>query len=139
MLTAGLPEAQEVFDTIVATMRANGKRINDSPNHYYDTELDGRVLKSAIGSLIPDTEYTPVIEGLSVFDLVVRSSSPLPTKTIDLLIKHLSLCIVIRATEMIVEPSGWEKQFESYADTHGLLYLPLTVEEEPTAVVETIQ
>lgn len=126
ILTPGLPDAQEVFDTMIATMRANGKRIKDEPCVY---RADG--MKSAIGSLIPDAEWTSALEGQLIFDLIQRSVSPLSKETIDLLIKHLSLCITMRSTENLVEPRFWEEQFAKYAHEHRLLYVPIDVEVEP--------
>lgn len=63
---------QEAFTKIVTHLREQGKPCMDDTNKCLYHGPEG--MKCAIGALIPDSEYKPEFESMSLFDIVEISS-----------------------------------------------------------------
>ena len=55
---------QEIFDKAAAHLLEQGKRARENGKCCYRTSGSGTVLKCAVGALIPDELYDPLLEGL---------------------------------------------------------------------------
>ena len=113
--TVTVPTKQEVFDTIVKHLAAQGIRSIDSRGNcaYRAKGADGEILKCAAGAVIPDDRYSVEIEGFCVRRGEVWNATGLPKEFKEL----VGLAQNIHDHEHVSE---WEVWFEALANTQGL-------------------
>jgi len=107
---------QEVFDTVVNHLRQQGKKAFDQRlgRCLYRTE-DG--LKCAVGCLIPDNEYSRMMENRSHLNV----DSPTLQKIIDQ--GNYELLISLQRVHDALNAQEWEQGFQRVATRFGLKYL----------------
>ena len=121
--------AQEIFDTVLAHLRAQGvASVGDGPigclTCMYRTPSG---LMCAVGCLIPDEIYTPDMEGEDAYYVVRRYLIPagLIGDESDPLLADLQWA---HDTRMPREPAqslaDWEQHMSAIASRHGLIYTP---------------
>jgi len=77
---------QQIFDTVAAHLFRQGRRAMDGSGCRYRS---GDGLKCAVGCFIPDEAYDPDIEGVSCYDLRVRSLLPFKPDDYTLALLHM--------------------------------------------------
>ena len=114
---------QEIFDTVVTHLRKQGKKAvvmgSEGPSCMYRSP-DG--LKCAAGCLIPDRDYLPEFEGVTINDgdhypVVKYFSSKFDEDGMELISE-------LQTVHDFMEPQDWELRWESIAIDHGLKLLP---------------
>lgn len=121
--------AQEVFDSIVNHLRAQGRR---SVTHADADAAAGRCLyrgpegtACAVGCRIPDSEYTPKMETHSVVWLQADpNTEALPS--IRATERHTALLSSMQSVHDTTPVEDWEDGFRSVAKNVGLVYTPPT-------------
>lgn len=116
---------QEIFDTIVTHLRKQGVRAVDPETGkccYRTSDEYGRILKCAVGCLIPDDKYTLNIEGAGVGKPVVLACLP-P----DINHNRLEVLDLLRKMQKLhdlsmKDTSEMEWGFKQVAKTFGLVY-----------------
>ena len=114
--------AQDVFDTIVEHLRAQGEQClvplveydGLSCKYRYEKE-NGHVLHCAAGCLIPNESYNPRFEGISW---------PVLIKKGWVSEKHSALIAQMQVVHDSTYVPLWESRFYSIALSHGLVYSP---------------
>lgn len=124
---------QEIFDTVLAHLREQGEASADSSGVCQYRGPDGT--SCAVGCLIPDEMYHPVIEGLGAGDIMAGAASqegdmvPVLTRIADHLgAEHLPLLEELQAAhDLDLFNRGitdWEGRMRSIAKHFGLAYTP---------------
>ena len=110
---------QEAFDIMVNHLRKQNKKA-------VKIDIDGTTkcvyrgsngLKCAIGCLIPDDEYSPLIERKGVRSLVIPTLRNLDREFLA----------EMQETHDFYSPEDWEKRFRYIAKEYHLTLLPKTV------------
>jgi len=123
---------QEVFDKVVSHLRMQGaKSMACGPNI---DELvcayrgnNGR--KCAVGCLIPDKEYDPRIEGVSVYT-IIGSTNSFSEDTKNLIGANSSLLRDLQKVHDEQEVCNWDINFASLAQKYKLEYEPMFIHEQ---------
>lgn len=128
-----VPSGQEVFDTVVNHLRAQGKRaLNQNGICSYRTS-DG--LKCAFGILIRDDEYFPGMETMNASIILGNSQlfSPLVEFVLhenqlkplrERLLSHRRLIQRLQNVHDTSDTFSWENSFEIIASCEELVYTP---------------
>lgn len=123
------PTAQEVFDQIVAHLRVQGKKsILDHQGMevcaYRSLDpVDGKVLKCAVGCLIKDEEYDPLMEATNVYHILRKMATISPSLR-ERLEHHHNLLTSMQEVHDGFPVERWESQFHAVASFHGVTYTP---------------
>jgi hypothetical protein len=126
---------QEIFDTVVRNLHAQGRPAVNSKGHCEYRTADG--CKCAVGGLIPDDKYTTAIEGKRVYADVVQEV--LPSELRD----HVSFLGYLQAAhdshwvttdpkggERTITPDRFVRELNSIAQHHQL---------DPAVIRETFE
>ena len=105
--------AQEVFDKIVAHLRAQAAK---SVQGFSCKYRGPNGTKCAVGCLIPDEQYRPEMEGIMVDDLISRGWLP------EYLIPHQKLLCDMQRVHDQTRIENWEADFLMVAQANELRY-----------------
>lgn len=109
---------QEVFDTVISHLRKQGcKAIGKFGSCKYRTEDN---LRCPIGALIKDDEYSPLMEGHVLFDLISMHLEYVPTSLKDRLTPHKSLLNRFMQIHDFIAVELWEASFQGLAKEFSL-------------------
>jgi hypothetical protein len=109
---------QEVFDTIVNSLRAQGCKSSDG----FDTccYRGENNTKCAAGHLILDSEYGSWMEGMVIGG--VTENKKCPSSLLERMSPHLSLIGQLQSVHDGFPVSDWEDRFEKVAQAYSLKY-----------------
>jgi len=110
---------QEVFDTVVAHLRKQGRVSMGAFDTRAYLGFDGT--KCAVGCLIPDDQYTPSLEGRNILDLVGSGNVVLDPEDTGGTLGLLYALQIIHDTDPTTE---WELKFGQTAQEFGIAYTP---------------
>ena len=110
---------QEIFDTVVNHLRTQGRKSID--NNGYCKYRSAQGLKCAIGCLIPDDQYSPIMENKSP-SAVSRKLTD--NALSDVFYENRDLLSSLQAIHDHYEVREWEIQLELVADKFRIAYTP---------------
>lgn len=131
---------QEIFDTVVAHLRKQGKK---AMRFYEQTSREACAYRSpeglscAFGCLMTDEEYKPSFEGLSVMGVLNKPECPQSLKDRlgiteeDLKTHYSGKIYLLQALQNIhdtMEVSEWEDKLKLIAEENGLKYTAPSVQ-----------
>ena len=127
---------QEIFDTVLTHLREQGKAAATDDGGCRYRDADGTAC--AVGCLIPDELYDPVIEGLSVSQIIraavylhdqAQARAPFTRITNHIGAEHLQLLQELQdAHDVYLFDSGmaaWEEGMHRIACAFDLQYTPV--------------
>ena len=107
---------QETFNTVVAHLRKQGCKALDMGDCVYRT-VDG--LKCAAGCLIPDADYKPEFEGLSISTF---NGENIVCDYFKKLEYDINLIKELQEIHDCYDPSFWETRFKALAAKRHLVF-----------------
>lgn len=114
----GLTE-QSIFDTVVAHLRAQGKKSEASHKEYFGCAYRGeKGTKCAAGCLIPDDIYDPLMERIN-FSFLTPSFPQL-----NFLMAFSKIISSLQKIHDTCRVEDWEKFFQNVAKDYKLVYTP---------------
>lgn len=102
--------AQEIFDHVVTHLLSQNARATDGFKCYYRAPNG---LKCAVGCLIDDADYKPIMEDEGLVKLAMRFSY---------VEQHAPLLVQLQATHDHHPPPAWPGALQSLANNFGLQY-----------------
>ena len=110
---------QETFDRVVAHLRAQGIKSMDKNGCMY---RGPNGTSCAVGCLIEDSEFSPILERRTINGLLSANDTPLTIK--ERLIPHHILLQWLQNAHDNYDVEDWEKRFQSVAERFNLIYTP---------------
>lgn len=118
---------QEIFDKVAAHLLEQGKKAREGGFRRYRAKVGGKVLKCAVGALIPDELYDPLLEGLpAIWGFPVRTASEE---------SKLKLFDSLQTLHDGVEADLWVVELRKLAESRGLSTAVLGRTEVKTAAL----
>lgn len=113
--------SQEIFDIIVTHLRQQGRpafRDGDAERCAY---RNAEGLRCAVGCLIPEDAYDPIMEGHSIGTVMKAAESKGFQDFANEIMRHAELLKRMQLVHDMVHPESWEDKFKLIAEEFHLV------------------